>query len=146
MIARQSQRSLTSTRPTRARCAPTLSTWLVSLVPLAAPANVHPSHAPADHQGPVLSSSEIVRGAMLLQFTHADGGLLLKSPGRGALEIAGVDHVWFPAEAHLVNGAVIVSTSIVQQPTAVRYNWLDLAAAALFNSVGLPVDPFHTDK
>ena len=146
MIARQSQRSFMSARPTRARCTRTLSAWLLSLVPLAAPANVHATHAPADPQGSVLSSSEIVRGAMLLHFAHADGGLLLKRSGRGAFEIAGADHLWFPAEAHLVNGAVVVSTSLVQQPTAVRYNWSGLAAAALFNSVGLPVAPFHTDN
>ena len=83
---------------------------------------------------------------MLLHFTHADGGLVLKSPGRGAFEIAGVDHIWFPAEAHLVNGVVVVSTSLVQQPTAVRYTWSSLAAATLFNSAGLPAAPFRTDK
>ncbi len=66
---------------------------------------------------------------MLLHFAHAQGGLLLKSPGRGAFEIAGADHIWFPAEAHLVNGVVVVSTSLVQQPTAVRYTWSSLADA-----------------
>jgi sialate O-acetylesterase len=136
---------------------PTLCALLLTLTPLAAqqpaPANNDPSPsppeyhgAPAGARGPVLSTPEIAQGAMLLHFTHADGGLLLKGSGRGAFELAGVDHIWFPAEAHLVNGVVVVSTSLVPQPTAVRYTWSSLAAATLFNNAGLPAAPFRTDK
>ena len=71
-------------------------------------------------QGPALTSTEIAQGAMLLHFRSADNGLLLKGSGRGVFEIAGADHIWFPAEAHPVNGVVVVSTSLVQMPTAVR--------------------------
>jgi sialate O-acetylesterase len=69
-----------------------------------------------------------------------------KIEGRGAFEIAGADHTWFPADAHLVNGVVVVSTSLVQQPTAVRYKWSTSAAATLFNSAGRPAAPFRTDE
>lgn len=135
----------------------TLCALLLSLTPLAgqqpAPENAPPSDAPLRHDAtpsgelsPALSSSEIAQGAMLLHFTHADGGLLLKGSGRGVFEIAGADHIWFPAEAHLVNGVVVVSTSLVQQPTAVRYTWSSLAAATLFNSTGVPAAPFRTDE
>jgi sialate O-acetylesterase len=82
---------------------------------------------------------------MLLHFTHAEGGILLESPGRGAFKIAGSDHMWFPAEAHLVNGVVVVSTSLVQEPVAARYDWSRSAEAALLNSAGLPAKPFRTD-
>jgi hypothetical protein len=97
------------------------------------------------NQGPVLSSSEIAQGAVLLHFAHADGGLRLESSG-GAFEIAGADHIWFPAEAHLVNGVVVVSTSLVQQPIVVRYHWTSRKTAALFNGANLPAEPFQTDK
>jgi hypothetical protein len=100
----------------------------------------------AEDASPVLSASEIARGAILLRFTHADGGLILKSPDRGAFRIAGADHVWFPAEAHLVNGTVVVSSSLVQQPSAARYDWSSSADAALTNSAGLPAKPFQTDQ
>lgn len=152
--AHRSSRSRCSTRDgfTHSLCA-----LLLSLTPLAAqqpaPANVDPSPAPPEYQGapagaqaPVLSSTEIAQGAILLHFAHAEGGLLLKSPGRGAFEIAGADHIWFPAEAHLVNGVVVVSTSLVQQPTAVRYTWSRLADTMLFNSAGRPAAPFRADK
>jgi len=120
------------------------------LTPLAAQslmttANVDSSDAPDDGQGPILSSSEIARGAMLLHFTHAEAGLLLKSPGRGAFQIAGADHVWVAAEAHLVNGVVVVSTSLVPEPTAARYDWSRSGDAALFNSTGFAAKPFRTD-
>ena len=113
---------------------------------LTRPPRLASTRAHTGAQGPVLSSTEIAQGAMLLHFGNAEGGLLLKSSGRGAFEIAGADRIWFPAEAHLVNGVVVVSTSLVQQPTAVRYTWSSLAAATLFNSAGLPAAPFRTDK
>jgi hypothetical protein len=157
MTTPQSHRCFRSHRSARVGFMPTLCALLLSLTPLAAqqpaPANVDPSATPAERQGtpagaqgPVLSSSEIAQGAILLHFASVERGLILKSSGRGAFEIAGADHVWFPAEAHLVNGVVVVSTSLVQQPTAVRYTWSSLAAAALFNSAGLPAAPFRTDK
>lgn len=160
MTSRQSQRSICSQRSRRIRFAAAFCLLLLSLTPLAAvaqqpaaPAKVDPVNTPdkqsggqAGGGGPVLSSSEIAQGAMLLHFINADGGLLLKSSGRGVFEIAGADHIWFPAEAHLVNGVVVVSTSLVPRPTAVRYTWSTLAAAALFNGAGLPAAPFHTEK
>ena len=157
MTSPTAQRSFTSQRLTDSHWTPMVCALLLSLTPLAAqqpaPANVDPFPAPPEYQGapvgaqgPVLSSHEIAQGAMLLHFTHAEGGLLLRNSGRGAFEIAGADRIWFPAEAHLVNGVVVVSTSLVQQPTAVRYTWSSLAAATLFNSAGLPAAPFRTDK
>lgn len=122
---------------------------LFSLTPLAAQQPSAPLYSqpfPAGDQGPALSSFEIAQGAILLHFTHADGGLRIEGVGREAFQIAGVDHIWFPADAHLVNGVVVVSTSLVQQPTAVRYAWQVPAAARLFNGAGLPAAPFRTDK
>lgn len=158
MTVPRAQRWFTSHPPTHTRFTPMMSALLLSLTPLAAQQpsarpHVDPSHPTAEHQegpvgdhGPVLSSSEIAQGAMLLHFTHADGGLRVKGSGRGSFEIAGADHIWFPAEAHLVNGVVVVSTSLVPQPIAVRYGWSNLAAATLFNEAGEPAAPFHTDK
>jgi sialate O-acetylesterase len=157
MTSPRSNRLCTSHRFPRAGYSPILCALLLSLAPLFAQqppaANSDPSSAAAEHQGepaggrgPVLASSEIQQGAILLHFTNADGGLVLKTAGRGAFEIAGADHIWFPAEAHLVNGVVVVSTSLVQQPTDMRYSWSSLAAATLFNRAGVPAAPFRTDE
>lgn len=158
MTARRSQRSAASHCPTHSGFTLTVCALLLSLTSLAAqqpsaPAHVDGSPTLAEHHGvpvpdpgPVLSSSETAQGAILLHFTHADGGLRLTDSGRGAFEIAGAGHTWFPADAHLVNGVVVVSTSLVQQPTSVRYTWSTLGTATLFNGVGLPAAPFRTDE
>jgi hypothetical protein len=74
MTAPKSQRSFTSHLLPQTRFTPAVCALLLSLTPLAA----HQPSKPADGQGPVLSSSEIAQGAILLHFTHADGGLRLK--------------------------------------------------------------------
>lgn len=158
MKASKQQRQLLPNRSPHARLPITLLMLFGSLIPLTAqqpPAANHANTTPAvsgqdrisdRDQGPVLSSSEITQGAMLLHFGLAAGGLHLQSSGRGAFEIAGADHVWFPAEAHLVNGVVVVSTSLVPQPTAVRYQWSSTKTAALFNDANLPAQPFQIGK
>lgn len=157
MTAQKPQHALTSQRSSLIRLTPACL-LLLSLTPLvaqqpSAPPYSHPSGAlaerqgpPVADQGPALSSFEIAQGAILLRFTHADGNLRLEGLGREAFQIAAADHVWFPADAHLVNGIVVVSTSLVQQPTAVRYAWQAPADARLFNGAGVPAAPFRTDN
>lgn len=96
-------------------------------------------------EGPRLVSSEIATSAMLLRFTHADGGLVLHTSTPSAFQIAGADHKWFRADAHIVNGIIVVSTSLVQYPIAVRYAWPSNPNGNLFNGTGQPAAPFRTD-
>ena len=96
-------------------------------------------------EGPRLVSSEIATSAMLLRFTHTDGGLVLHTATPSAFQIAGADHKWFRADAHIVNGIVVVSTSLVQLPIAVRYAWPSDPNGNLFNGTGQPAAPFRTD-
>ena len=96
-------------------------------------------------EGPKLVSSEIATSAMLLRFTHTDGGLVLHQGVPSAFQIAGADHKWFRADAHIVNGIIVVSTSLVQYPVAVRYAWPSNPNGTLFNGAGLPAAPFRTD-
>jgi hypothetical protein len=140
MTARRSQRFFQS--PRYLNLAPLVFGSVALLLPLAVPVKADSPHTPAADQALVLGSLEIVQGAILLRFVPADGGLRLTGPGRGAFEIAGADHIWLPAEAHMANGAILVSTSLIQQPIVVRYHWQTLTAAVLFNSKGLPVAPF----
>ena len=158
MTAPRSQRFFTTRRSTHSRLTSIFCALILSLIPLAAQplsarSPVDRSSTPAEHQqspvgnhGPVLSSFENAQGAILLHFTQAEGGPLLKGSGRDTFEIAGPDHTWFPADAHIVNGVVVVSTSLVPQPIAVRYTPSSPAAATLFNSAGVPAAPFRTDK
>lgn len=93
---------------------------------------------------PSLSSWDHLTSAIRLHFVGAENGLVLKYQP-GAFQIAGADRKWYPADAHAFGDAVIVSTSLVQNPVAVRYDWQPGAPPILFNKAGVPVSRFRTD-
>lgn len=41
---------------------------------------------------------------------------------------------------------IVVSSPLIERPTAVRYNWADYPGGNLYGTTGLPVAPFATDK
>lgn len=100
------------------------------------------------YSGPLFKSSEIKDGAIYVTFDQSGTGL--KSRDGGPLkrfEIAGADRVWHWAEAK-IDGSdrVVVSSSQVPQPAAVRYAWAaNPEGANLINSEGLPTSVFRTD-
>ena len=97
------------------------------------------------YQSPTLASWDHENGAILLHFAHADGGLVMKYQP-DAFQIAGADHKWYWADAHVFGDTVVVSTSLVQRPIAVRYDWQSNPPVILFNKAGLPAGPFRTDN
>ena len=61
-------------------------------------------------------------------------------------EIAGTDKVFYPAQATIVNGKeVLVKSSSVPQPVAVRYAWSNWVVGTLFDTNLLPASSFRTD-
>lgn len=98
------------------------------------------------YQGPTFTSAEPLSAAIRLHFAHAEGGLVVKGDKPEEFEIAGDDHVWHWADAHVFGDTVIVSSSEVQNPKAVRYAWQSNPAATLYNKAGLPAVPFRTDN
>ncbi|HKO20021.1 MAG TPA: sialate O-acetylesterase [Acidobacteriaceae bacterium] len=97
------------------------------------------------YQGPTFTAAEPLPAAIRLHFAHAEGGLVVKGSRPEEFEIAGDDHIWHWAEARLSGDTVIVSSSEVQNPKAVRYAWQSNPAATLYNKAGLPAVPFRTD-
>jgi sialate O-acetylesterase len=97
------------------------------------------------HQSPTLSSVERVPNGLRLHFDHADGGLVVKGESLGEFSVAGDDRKWYWANARLDENTVIVSSSSVPEPKAVRYAWQANPEATLFNGAGLPAAPFRTD-
>lgn len=95
-------------------------------------------------QGPVLASYDHLTGAIRLHFAHAEDGLVLNYQPH-MFQIAGADRRWCWADAHAFGDVVIVSTSLVQNPVAVRYDWNVGAPSILFNKAGAPARPFRTD-
>ncbi|MHA6279330.1 sialate O-acetylesterase [Salinimicrobium sp. CAU 1759] len=62
-------------------------------------------------------------------------------------QIAGSDQNFYWAQARLEGNEVVVWSSDVKDPVAVRYGWSDNPGLLdLYNEVGLPLAPFRTDK
>jgi len=97
------------------------------------------------YQGPTVDKVEKQSGRIRLHFTHTDGGLTSNGEKLGQFQIAGDDRKWMWADAHISGESVIVSTSLIQNPVAVRYAWQSNPVATLFNGAGLPAVPFRSD-
>ena len=96
--------------------------------------------------GPVFSTVNFTNGAAEVTFTEIGGGLAVKGSALTGFELAGVDHVFHPAEAKITGAAVAVHSDAVAAPVAVRYAWHNAPEAALINSEGLPAVPFRSDE
>lgn len=96
--------------------------------------------------GPLFASHVVSGKEVELRFRQADGGLVVKGSALKGFEIAGADKRWHPAEARIANDTVIVSSTVVEEPAAVRYSWADNPEGNLFNAAGLPASPFRTDR
>jgi sialate O-acetylesterase len=97
------------------------------------------------YSGPTLASVKRFPGSIRLRFQHTDGGLVVKGEKLAEFEIAGEDHKWYWADAHIEGNTVVVSSPSVSNPIEVRYAWQSNPAATLFNAAGLPAAPFRTD-
>jgi sialate O-acetylesterase len=96
--------------------------------------------------GPRFAGYKINRDTVMVDFSHAYGGLKAKNGRLTQFTIAGPDHVWHNAQAEIVDsGHVAVWSDRVIMPVAVRYAWQDNPDADLFNGEGLPAASFRTD-
>ena len=101
-----------------------------------------------EYSGPMFESMKVEGGAIRVKFSHANGGLVARGGPLKQFAVAGADRkfVWATAA---IDGkdAVVVSSSQVPQPVAVRYAWADNPEGCnLYNAEGLPAVPFRTDS
>ena len=95
--------------------------------------------------GPIFERATITGSEVRIRFKYGAG---LKTSDGGPLKgfaIAGEDRHFVWANAKIDGDTVIVSSSSVQKPLAVRYAWADNPIANLYNKAGLPASPFRTD-
>lgn len=117
--------------------------------------------------GPVYDSYKTEDDKIRLHFKNTDGGLVAKAlqptyaPKVGGPEkplelyspnsplqgfaICGEDRKWEWADAKIEGDNVVVSSSKVARPVAVRYAWAQNPTCNLYNGAGLPASPFRTD-
>lgn len=96
--------------------------------------------------GPIYESMRIEGNKIRLRFQHTEGGLLTKgSNSLKGFAVAGADEKFVEAEARIERDTVIVWSTDVAHPKAVRYAWADNPTCNLYNGAGLPASPFRTD-
>jgi len=98
------------------------------------------------YAGPTYKSMQhLPGGALKINFTHTDGGLVVKGDQPGEFSVAGKDRQWRWADAKIEGDSIVVSSPEVPEPVAARYAWQANPEATLYNKDGLPAVPFRTD-
>ena len=98
------------------------------------------------YSGPLYKSMSIDRNKAILEFNHANNGLKITGKKLTNFVIAGVDKVFYPAKANIKGNKVVVWSSKVKSPVAVRFAFDDIAEPNLINIEGLPASAFRTDN
>ena len=94
---------------------------------------------------PVFQNYIIKGNKMELDFGQKQDGFQIKGTTLKGFTIAGPDRVFYPAEAMVHDGKIILSSTEVPAPLAARYGWADNPDCNLYGENGLPVTPFRTD-
>jgi sialate O-acetylesterase len=99
------------------------------------------------HSGPVYSSMDVRENAVRIRFSHIGSGLTVKGGGDSlaGFAVAGADRKFVWADAGIEGDEVVVRSSEVTNPEAVRYGWANNPECSLYNAEGLPALPFRTD-
>jgi len=109
--------------------------------------------------GPLFNGHKVEGNSIRLSFDSVGTGLIVgkkegleptKEVKAGKLQrfaIAGADKKWHWAEATIDGDTVVVKSSEVAQPVAVRYAYsMNPVGANLYNKEGIPASPFRTDS
>ena len=124
------------------------------------------------YSGPMYKSVKFDGGKAIVSFDHVGGGLVGKEfetfPSRNAkapktsmmhrikerssenpalmgFTVCGKDQVFHDAKAEIAGDTVVVTSTAVAEPIAVRFGWANHPLCNLFNRDGLPASPFRTD-
>jgi len=109
------------------------------------------------YSGPIYKSMVVEGNSIKISFDSIGSGLMvgLKQGLTPAVEvkdgkltgfaIAGSDNVFYLADAVISGDTVVVSSSKVTNPIAVRFGWADSPVTNLYNKEGLPASTFRTD-
>lgn len=103
---------------------------------------------PIVHEGPVFSEFLQEGAKVVLRFESIGSGLMAGRKGKiDSFAIAAKDRVWHWADAKIDQDSVILSSSKVKKPVAVRYGWAMNPSGRnlLYNKEGFPASPFRTD-
>ena len=97
------------------------------------------------YSGPVYTRMQIENSKVLLSFTATGKGLVASTGELKGFVICGADKQFVPAQARIEGNKVVVWSENISNPVAVRYGWANVPHVNLYNSEGLPAQPFKTD-
>lgn len=97
------------------------------------------------YSGPIYNHMKIKKDRVQLFFDYAETGLMKNGDAFKEFEVAGADKVFYPADAKIDGKSVVVSSTKVKEPVAVRFAWKAIPEPNLFNKEKLPASPFRTD-
>jgi len=97
-----------------------------------------------EDSGPLFREIIIDKNKAIITFDHSDG-LHSANDKLTYFEVAGADKIFYPAEAKIKDGKVIVQSKSVKVPVAVRFAWKNTATPNLFNGANLPASCFTTE-
>lgn len=97
------------------------------------------------YKSPVYKGMEVKGDKILVSIGEAGQGLTVKGKEIKTLYIAGADRLFYPADAKMEGNHLIVSSKMVKQPVAVRYQFSNAGVGNVFSKEGLPLAPFRTD-
>lgn len=95
--------------------------------------------------GPLYKGHTISDGKMVIEFDHAESGLVFDPTPGMPFEIAGENGEFIQAQAEEKDGKMVVWSMNIPNPKHVRYAWRDFTTVTLFNKEGLPASSFTTE-
>jgi sialate O-acetylesterase len=96
-------------------------------------------------ESPLYASHKIEKDKIKIQFTNTNNGIVANGNEITCFEIAGVDKIFYPAQAKIENNEVVVFNKNIKSPVAVRFAFNNTAIPNLFSKEGLPINLFRTD-
>lgn len=99
------------------------------------------------YSGPLYKSASVDGNKISITFDSIGSGLASRD-GKPLnwFQIAGEDKKFVDATATIEGDKVVVTSTQVAKPVAVRLGWNELAEPNLMNKEGLPASPFRTDE
>ena len=103
-------------------------------------------HEKIEYSGPLYKSFEVKGNTIEVSFTHNGKGLMAKDGDLKGFTISADGKNFVTATAEIKGDKVIVYSTAVTSPKAVRYGWADFPRVNLYNMEGFPASPFRTDE
>jgi sialate O-acetylesterase len=97
------------------------------------------------YSGPLYRAMRVEGKQVRLFFDHVGSGLTSGGKPLEHFTIAGTDGNFVSATAVIEGNAIVVSSTAVPVPVAVRYAWADAEESSFGNREGLPASSFRTD-